>query len=642
MQSDIETFLASRMPGFVARSSQQQMADLVAEAVHAKQNALIEAGTGTGKTYAYLVPLLTTDKKIIVSTGTKTLQDQLFLHDLPFVNEQIGRTTALLKGRSNYLCLERFHKHLSHSSQQIDSSIMEQLVTLYSWAEHTKTGDLNEILDEEDQGSLQGLITSTADNCLGQECPSFDRCFLYKARQRALQADVVVVNHHLFFADLALKEDDLGELLPSADVIVIDEAHQVEEVARTFFGQRLSSGQLFELSKDIVREQVTLGMDDPELLKGVQTFENALARLVQNVALQEHLTIADIRNSDVLGEVDLALSRLISRLGTVAQRSAGMDRCYVRACRIGDMFTLLTEPLDDDGSVHYVERRKQGFTIHLLPIDVAEHLEPFLMQPDKVWLFVSATLAATARFAVDPNDERDAFRHFRAAVGMSDGLAGRFPSPFDFPNQVAGFVPNLPDPRDGQHTSALVARVLPLLRSHRGRSLLLFTSHKAMNEASVILSREHDLSILEQGALAKEKLIATFRRTEQAVLLATHSFWQGVDLSGSDLRLLVIDKLPFTSPDDPVFQAKLNLIDAAGGNSFVDLSLPRAAITLKQGFGRLIRKETDAGLFVLGDGRINVKSYGKTLKRCLPDIPWLQEMPEAIDYLERLNGNTSD
>lgn len=637
------------MPGFSPRIAQQRMTELVAEAIGSKQNALIEAGTGTGKTYAYLLPLLTTDQKVIISTGTKNLQDQLFFQDLPFINEPFGRSTALLKGRANYLCLDRLHKQIEQSNQHQADPKLEALVTIYQWSEHTDTGDLTEALDEEDLAELQRLVTSTADNCLGQECPSFQRCFLYKARQRALQADVVVVNHHLFFADLALKEEDLGELLPSAELIVLDEAHQIEEIARTFYGQSLSSGQVFELTSDMVREQRLIGLDDPELIKSAEVLERTMSELVTSVCDGPPQSIASVRSLEVIERVDIAISDVITRLRLASERSVGLDRCYARACRLSDMFTLLTEPAQEDESAHYFERRSRGFTIHLVPLDVSEFLQPLLADDNKTWLLISATLATTAKHMASQAEEESpaqletkTFRHIRQALGFHGGLSGRFASPFRFSEQVAGFVPDVPAPGDERHTTALVQATLPLIRGHAGRSLLLFTSHKALAKAAELLRQEHDLAILVQGALAKPRLIARFRQTERAVLLATHSFWEGVDLGGSQLHLLVIDKLPFVSPDDPVFQAKLKAIESAGGNSFSDLSLPKAAITLKQGFGRLIRNEQDVGLFVLGDPRLQSRSYGTTLRRCLPAFPWLDDQVKALNYLENLRGHTGN
>ncbi len=623
------------MPEFVPRQSQEDMAKLIGESVQAAENALIEAGTGTGKTFAYLLPVLASGKKTIISTGTKNLQDQLFSHDLPFVNKSFLRTTALLKGRGNYLCVQRMHTHLNRTAQDQSDSELERLVDVHRWSTQTRSGDLTEVLDEEGLGDIQRLVTSTADNCLGSECQYFDRCFLYKARERALEADVVVVNHHLFFADLALKEDDFAELLPNADVVIIDEAHQIEEVARSFYGERLGSGQVFDLIADIQREQRLLGLDDPELLKAAEALRDVTEQLVGLVTKDQRLVIETFIRSDLIEAFDLTVSELISRLSISAQRSTGLSRCYSRAGRLADLFTTLTEATEATEAAHWLEVTSRGFVIHMLPLDVATHLTPLLEDESTTWLFVSATLATTAGHDSEGVDEKT-FSHFKRAIGFGEGVNARYQSPFTFDEQVAGFVPDVPAPSDANHTLRLMASVLPLIRSHRGRNLLLFTSYRALSIASELLGQEHDLPILTQGALPKPRLIEKFRHTERAVLLATQSFWEGVDLGGSELRLLVIDKLPFTSPDDPVFQAKLKSIEASGGNSFRELSLPKAAVTLKQGFGRLIRSEFDQGLFVLGDPRLNNKSYGKVLKNCLPTFDWLADHKAAMEYLENL------
>lgn len=637
MKQELNSFLQERMPGFTPRESQQDMSELITQAIDSKQNALIEAGTGTGKTYAYLLPAIESDQKIIVSTGTKNLQDQLFQQDLPFINESFGKTTAILKGRGNYVCLDRLYKNINEISKNQDSETLERLVTVHSWSTSTRSGDLTEVLDEEDLSNMQRLVASNAENCLGSDCGHFNECHVYKARQRALEADIVVVNHHLFFADLALKEDDLGALLPQADVIILDEAHQVEEVARNFYGQRLSSGQLLELTSDVDREQRVVGLDDPELLAAAELMASVVNNVLLELKQADAATIDTLVDLDLVEDVDLALSDLISKLSHSAERSAGLAKCYSRACRLMDLFTLLTEPSNRDESAHWVELNRSGFVVHLLPLNVAEFLTPLLSEEHKTWLLVSATLATTAAEDAAGRDTGEkAFRHMMKSIGFNDGLTARYPSPFNFTEQVKGYVPKLPNPSEADHTKQLIATALPLIRSHTGRCLLLFTSHRALTEAFHLLQAEHDLAVMAQGALAKSKLIEKFRATDRAILLATHSFWEGVDLSGSELKLLMIDKLPFTSPEDPVFQAKLKSIDRTGGNSFSELSLPRAAITLKQGFGRLIRSEADQGLFVLGDPRLVNKPYGKVLRRCLPEFEWLDEQSAAIEYLENL------
>jgi ATP-dependent DNA helicase DinG len=627
LQVDLAEALSHRVDGFVRREAQQDMATLVAEAINSGQNALIEAGTGTGKTFAYLLPTLSSNKKAVISTGTKTLQDQLFYQDIPLLNEAFGRTVALLKGRANYLCPHRLRLHANSISAGTSETVQEQLAYVHTWAQRTRSGDLTEIMDSGAASLVQSMVTSTVDNCLGHECPDYDQCPLYRARNNAREADIVVVNHHLFFADLALKEEAVGELLPDAEIIILDEAHQVAEIARNFYGDHLGSGQMLELGRDVKREQALLGNDDPELIRAAHDFSQAIYELISIVleskANFSHL-LPGLRSN--IESVDFSLSALISRLDSAAPRSTGLARCYSRAGRLSDMFTLLTEETSPLDSAHWIERREKSFTLHLMPLDIASHLKPMMQLAGKTWLLVSATLTMG-----------ESFSHVKQTLGFDDGAEACFPSPFDFKNQVAAFVPaTLPEPSDPEHTRSLVASTLPLIRSHNGRSMMLFTSNRALDLAGRYLSEEHDLVFVMQGALPKVRLLERFRELPRCILLATHSFWEGVDLKGAGLQLLVIDKLPFTSPDNPVFQARLNYLEQMGGNSFRELSLPEAAITLKQGFGRLIRQESDRGLFILGDTRLLTKGYGKTLKKSLPDMNWLSDHGQAMAFLENL------
>lgn len=627
IQVDLVSALSTRVNGFMPRQAQQDMATLVGEVISTEQNALIEAGTGTGKTFAYLLPTLSSGKKAVISTGTKTLQDQLYYQDIPLLNQTFGRTIALLKGRANYLCPHRLRMHAESINAGTSQVVQEQLAYVHTWAQRTRSGDLTEVMDSGAASMVQPLVTSTVDNCLGHECPDFDECPLYRARLNAREADVVVVNHHLFFADLALKEEAVGELLPDADIIVLDEAHQIAEIARNFYGDHLGSGQMLELGRDVKREQRLLGHDDPELIKVADQFNHAIEQLVIAVLDSKanfSQLLSDLQAS--IEQVDIGLSELISRLDHSASRSPGLARCYSRACRLSDMFTLLTEATSPLDAAHWLERREKSFTLHLMPLDIASHLKPLMEMPGKSWLLVSATLTMG-----------ESFSHVKDTLGIDDILEARYPSPFDFKSQVAAFVPqSLPQPSDPEHTRALIASMLPLIRSHHGRTMMLFTSNRALDLAGRYLTEEHDLVFVMQGALPKARLLERFRELPRCILLATHSFWEGVDLKGAGLRLLVIDKLPFTSPDNPVFQARLNYIDQTGGNSFRDLSLPEAAITLKQGFGRLIRQESDQGLFVLGDTRMTTKGYGKTLKKSLPEMNWLGRHEQAMAFLEAL------
>lgn len=627
LQVDLNHALSQRVKGFVRRQAQQDMATLIGEAITSEQNALIEAGTGTGKTFAYLLPTLSSKKKAVISTGTKTLQDQLFYQDIPLLNVSFGRTVALLKGRANYLCPYRLRMHTESIRAGTSHVVSEQLAYVHAWAQRTRSGDLTEVMDSGAASMVQSMVTSSVDNCLGHDCPDYDDCPLYRARHNAREADVVVVNHHLFFADLALKEEAVGELLPDAEIVVLDEAHQIAEIARNFYGDHLGSGQMQELARDVQREQRLLGQDDPELINVAERFNLAIQKLIVAVlGSQANFSqlLPELRSD--IEQVDLSLSELLSRLDHSASRSTGLARCYSRAGRLSDMFTLLTEETSPLDAAHWLERREKSFTLHLMPLDIASHLKPLMETAGKTWLLISATLTIG-----------ESFHHVKTTLGFEQGLEARYPSPFDFRHQVAAFVPaKLPEPSDPEHTRALIESMLPLIRTHDGRTMMLFTSNRALDLAGRYLSEEHDLVYVMQGALPKVRLLERFRELPRCILLATHSFWEGVDLKGAGLQLLVIDKLPFTSPDNPVFQARLNYLNQTGSNSFRELSLPEAAITLKQGFGRLIRQESDRGLFVLGDTRMLTRGYGKTLKKTLPDMDWLSHHEQAMAFLETL------
>ena len=491
------------------------------------------------------------------------------------------------------------------------------------------------MLDSEQSSAVMPLVTSTVDNCLGQSCESISECPVYRARARAIEADVVVVNHHLLFADTVLKEESLTRLLPDADLIVVDEAHQVPDVARLFFGERISTRQLFELARDIQREQRLLGDDDPELIRIVTTLENAVDGIVEicfSSIEPLELFLNDQRTRDKLEDIDIALGKLIARLQQVEQRSAGLGHCYSRAMRLSDLFALLTETdIHNEEYAHWIEKQgvssgRRGFTIVLSPVSVATELGQLFGTPDKNWIFVSATMTMAG-----------SFDHMKNSLGLDDVVESRFESVFDFAEQVRAYVPSgIPLPSSDMHTEKLLSHVLPFIRATTGRIFYLFTSHRAMEKTAELLNYEHDIVFLKQGALPKKRLLEKFRELPGCVLLATQSFWEGVDVRGSDLRCLIIDKLPFSSPENEMVRAQIRAIDSLGGNGFMQFSLPEAAISLKQGFGRLIREESDKGLFILGDSRIHTRNYGKILRQSLPPMTWLQSPDEVHEYILQL------
>ncbi len=622
--------LSRVVPDFVSRPVQIQMAQTIGDAISEGRNALLEAGTGTGKTYAYLVPLIESGKKVIISTGTKNLQDQLYFQDLPLIASLInnGYRIALLKGRGNYVCPERLDKSLKVISGNGATNLLDKLVRVREWSARSRSGDITELSDFHDDAGIVSLITSTRDNCLGGSCPRFDECPLYRARDAANEADLVVVNHHLLFADLALREENLVQLLPNVEVIVVDEAHQVPEIARQFFGSRITSGQILELARDIKRELFLLGNDDIQLLDSTNKLEQALENMTALVAasgeIRDLSSWLESQGCEVVDGVDMALGDLMLGLEVAAVRSRGLQHCLQRANRLTDQFALLTEPssLDQD-YVHWIQVHPRGFVVHVSPVSISSELSAHFNNPAPSWIFTSATLAVGGKFD-----------HIRESLGLEDVIEKQFASPFKYEAQVLAYVPEgLPIPGTDLHTRTLVESLLPFFRINSGKTFCLFTSHRALKLAGELLATEDDLHVLSQGQLPKSELLRQFRRTPRCILLATQSFWEGVDLRGAGLKCLVIDKLPFASPEEPISRAMINSIASSGGNGFMEYLLPQAIISLKQGFGRLIRQESDEGLFVLGDPRVMTKSYGKLVLASLPPMYWTTDQSQALDYL---------
>ena len=624
--------VAQKIDGFTARVQQIEMAAMIDDAIKKKKNVLIEAGTGTGKTFAYLLPVLHARERTIVSTGSKTLQDQLFYHDIPLIVATLDWPikVALLKGRNNYLCPQRLENSISMIRKDNDSRLLPELIAVREWWQQTTTGDLTELADLQG-ASIGSLITATADNCLGGDCPKVSECPLHHARARAQEADLVVVNHHLLFADMALKEEGFGSLLPEVGTVVVDEAHQIIDVARRFFGERLSSQQLVALCRDIRMELLNFGNDDIALQLASENLDAVVRHLIAEfdkapIELELDQLLGEPAIALRIDEVDLALGQLIASLAPAAVRSSSFAHCYSRALRLADYLALLTEAGTDDDNIHWLERQTQGFTLHLSPISIATLLEAEFAS-DKSWVLTSATLSVANEFT-----------HFKRYLGLVDIQERIFESPFCFVKQVKAHIPqDLPLPGTDRHTRLLVHYCMPLIRSHNGRTFFLFTSYRALRIARDIFEAHVDLPILVQGSMAKPKLLAQFRQTPGCTLLATNSFWEGVDVRGADLRCLIIDKLPFSSPEDPMTAAQFKAVIAAGGNAFFDHAVPEAAIALKQGFGRLIRQESDKGLFVLGDPRVNTRSYGKLFLNSLPEMEWLESSEQAVNYLEHLH-----
>ena len=629
--------LARVLPGFRPRPAQQRLAAAVADAFERREVLLAEAGTGTGKTYAYLVPALLSGMKTIVSTGTRALQDQLYLRDLPRVRDAlgVGLKSALLKGRANYLCRYRMEQakgepHLLKGTFTSKEQI-SQFQRVVAWSGRTRSGDMAEMESLPEDSPLLPLVTSTADNCLGTECPFWADCFVVQARQRAQAADLVVVNHHLLLADLALKQEGFGEILPGAQAFVVDEAHQLPELAAQFFGEGLGARPLVELARDAIAECKEV----PGALASVQDPARALEQATR--ALRAAMDNLPVRGTAwrALDEVDIepalhalaqSLQALHDTLVPLRDAAPGFDACHARAQeQLGRLQRWLGTKVESDPTfvvstpdVHWYELTPRGFRLQRTPLDVSVPLRAHRDASHAAWVFTSATLAVAGRFD-----------HIAQRLGIDEARELIEPSPFDWDRQALCYLPRgLPEPASRDYGRALLDALMPVLAASGGRAFLLFASHRALREAAEAL-RGAPWPLFVQGTEPRHVLLQRFRESGNGVLLGTASFREGVDVAGDALSVVVIDKLPFAAPDDPVFEARLDAIRRAGGNPFRDEQLPQAVIALKQGAGRLIRTETDRGVLVLCDPRLLGKTYGRTFLESLPPLPKTRDLHDV-------------
>ena len=622
------------LDGFQVRESQLALCDSITRAIHQNDVLVAEAGTGIGKTFAYLVPAILSNKKVIISTGTKHLQDQLYHTDIPKVLKALDLPvkTALLKGRANYLCLHRLEvaPHLGF----INKVTQTQLNNINDWSNRTESGDVSELAAVAEDSFVWPMVTSTTDNCLGGECDYWNDCFIVKARKKAQEADVLVINHHLLLADMTLKEEGFADLLPGADAFVIDEAHQLHEVASRFFGDTLTSRQLFSLANDAVAEQVNDAPDMSEireysdqLEKAAQDFRLALG---DSGARQAWIVIKNKPAVvQMLSQLISALSDLCAVLEVASERGRGLDQCFQRCQTLlkrTELFRKASHHPDDQSaeysSVLWYETFTKSFMLHSTPIEVSRLFRKYTDNFNATWVFTSATLQVNKNF-----------NHFANSMGLENYQSGVWLSPFDYEKQSLLYLPSdLPEPSDSAYTRNLIDKVLPVLIASKGRAFLLFTSYRAMNEAAGILENKVDYPIFIQGELPKHQLLARFREAGNAILLGTSSFWEGVDVRGGALSCVVIDKLPFGSPGDPVMQARIDAIRHNGGQPFMDYQVPQAVIALKQGVGRLIRDVNDHGVVVIGDPRLKTKAYGRMFLNSLPPMPVTDQLHDVEDF----------
>ena len=619
--------LAAHIPGYAPRPQQQVMADAVGRALDMLSTLVVEAGTGTGKTFAYLVPAVLCGRKAVISTGTRNLQDQLFNKDLPTVSAALGVPVkiALLKGRANYLCRHRLK--LEEEEARYDGSSTADLESIRRWALYTQIGDIGEVSDVPEHASIWPRVTSTRENCLGIECKEYSRCHVVAARRTAQEADIVIVNHHLLLADLALKDEGFGELLPGADAVIIDEAHQVPDTAAQFFGVAVSSGQLTSLAHDLVAESLAV-----DSRSEVQKIADALVKSVRDLRLLFPSTSGRLEWSarteqleKVLSELSQILEDIVIVLDAVGDTSKGLEKCQSRAAELQDRLAMLSRE-DEELGIKWLDLRSRGFSLHLTPFDVAQTLHGFIHEGARAWVFTSATLAVG-----------EDFTHFISRVGVEGPETARLESPFDFQHCALLYLPEkLPLPSAPEYTRKVIDRCLPILAANNGGSFILFTSHRALSEAAGYLreSFEGESPIFVQGEAPRDELLQRFRAAGNAILLGTSSFWEGVDVRGDALSVVVIDKLPFASPGDPVLQARLQAIRREGGNPFMEYQVPQAVIALKQGVGRLIRDNSDRGVVVICDPRITTKRYGAVFLDSLPPMPRTHSLPEVTRFLD--------
>ena len=618
--------LKSFLSGFRPRQGQANMSEDVMYAIENKQRLIIEAGTGIGKTFAYLVPALVSGKKIIISTGTKSLQDQLFHRDFPLITKVIGRpvTASLLKGRSNYLCLYRLDNASSNKK-----AISHDLHLVNKWRHQTATGDCSELIGVSEDSAVWPMVTSTIENCLGNKCPDYKDCYVVKARKIAQESGLVVINHHLLFADLVIKEEGFANFLPEAEVIILDEAHQIPDIATQFFGLSIGTIEIERLVKDALL--ITIPLNQPAVIKKIDNLKNAIRQFRLDAPKKEgryeFFQIEDKVNKS-LQEILLALEELKQILHPIIDTKDSIEKIFEITDIYHSRLLNIINPDLDDG-LRWIDIKSRGIRLNMTPLDVGFRLRILFSHIDQTWIFTSATIAIGSDFS-----------HFRNRMGLNDAVEISYPSPYKLDDNALIYLPkNLIEVSNKGFTESMLEATVKLLGLIGGGVFFLFTSNHSLREAEKWFDSRNNIlkerPLLVQGRSPRDDMLKKFREHGNAVLLGTKSFWEGVDVRGNALNMVVIDKLPFKSPADPLMMARLEFIKKNGGNGFIEHQLPSAVLALKQGVGRLLRDQSDYGVIVICDNRIKNKNYGDTFIKSLSPMKFTESKEEVAGFLEK-------
>ena len=626
------------LSGFNPREAQQSFAGNVADIIDSGGVLVAESGTGTGKTFAYLVPALLSGRQVVISTGTRHLQDQLFLRDLPVVRKVLGISpdVALLKGRANYLCIYRLKQLAQDSTLRYQKQTANKRTILENWSAMTSYGEIAEVAELDEQDPIWRQVTSSSDNCLGSECPDFKACYVNKARQRAIKAQLVVVNHHLFFSDVSLKEQGFGELLPNYDVVIFDEAHQLPDVATRFFGFTISTFQLNELCRDVLVAEAK-DKSGVQLQEAVSALQQGIPPL--HLAATAHqrgpsnLLTEDAASMSALNTLLDSLADLETLLSSAATAGDGLQRCHERTLQMqGHLLDWLEHSARAGDLVCWFETTQANTRLTASPLSVSQQMSNILVRPQCSAILTSATLAAG-----------EDFNFYLQQMGLDMAQTAHYDSPFDYARHAMLYLPDsLPEPHDRRFVDAMVDASLPVLNASKGRAFMLFTSYAMLHRVAQKMRDYPEWNIFVQGQAPRGELIDRFRKTPRAVLLGTASFWEGVDIQGEDLSCVIIDKLPFAPPNDPVMSARLKKRQEAGGKPFFDIQVPDAIISLKQGAGRLIRDEQDCGVLMICDARIQSKGYGKRFVAALPPMKQTGQLRDVQAFYANLSDRRAD